>query len=198
MELKELMDVEYVGWYVDYTEGNKIVIRSDYTIDPLAEIYITLEKENHVSVTYFSSKGGGILFEESNLSPKEISIKALSAADDLFDYIINISNTKVFNGLEIYYFDEYNMNYEEAKLTINKLKNEWRLPDLFELIQIYSNKEIIGLDINYGKTLTSDLDEETEDEEFEYQFVWTINFNNGLQQSTPASNSYNIIFVKNI
>ncbi len=46
-----------------------------------------LEKENHVSVTYFSSKGGGSYFEESNLSPKEISLKALSAADDLFDYM---------------------------------------------------------------------------------------------------------------
>ncbi len=87
MELQELIDVEYEGWYVDYTEGNKIVIKSDYTIDPLAEIYITLVNENHVSVSYFSSRGGGIFFEESNLSPKEISLKALSAADDLFDYM---------------------------------------------------------------------------------------------------------------
>jgi len=111
---------------------------------------------------------------------------------------INISNTKIFNGLEIYYFDEYDMNLEEAKLTINKLKNEWRLPDLVELIQIYSNKETIGLDINYGNTLTSEIDEETKGLEFEYQFAWTINFNNGLQESTPASNSYNILLVKDI
>ena len=87
MELQELIDVEYEGWYVDYTEGNRIVLKSDYTVDPLAEIYITFEKENKVSVTYFSSKGDGFLFEESNLSPKEISLKALSAADDLFDYM---------------------------------------------------------------------------------------------------------------
>ena len=73
-----------------------------------------------------------------------------------------------------------------------KLKKEWRLPDLVELIQIYSNKETIGLDINYGKTLTSEIDEETKDLEFEYQFVWTINFNNGLQESNSASNTYNI------
>ena len=45
-----------------------------------------LEKENHVSVTYFSSRGDGIFFEESNLSPKEISQKILLAAEDLFDY----------------------------------------------------------------------------------------------------------------
>ena len=123
----------------------------------------------------------------------EISIVAKKVAQK-----INISNTKVFNGLEIYYLDEYDMDFEEAKLSINKLKNEWRLPDLVELIQIYSNKETIGLDINYGNTLTSEIDEETEDLEFEYQFVWTINFNNGLQESTPASNSYNIILVKKI
>ena len=67
-----------------------------------------------------------------------------------------------------------------------------------ELIQIFSNKETIGLDINYGNTLTSEIDEETENLEFEYQFVWSINFNNGLQESTPASNSYNIILVKNV
>ena len=86
MEIQELKDVKYEGWYVDYTEGNRIVLKSDYTVDPLVEIFITLEKENHVSVTYFSSRGDGIFFEESNLSPKEISQKILLAAEDLFDY----------------------------------------------------------------------------------------------------------------
>ena len=41
----------------------------------------------------------------------EISIVAKKVSQK-----INISNTKVFNGLEIYYLDEYDMDFEEAKL----------------------------------------------------------------------------------
>jgi hypothetical protein len=52
----------------------------------LAEIYITLEKENYVSVSYSSSNGEGVFFHAANITPKEVSERAMEAADNHFDY----------------------------------------------------------------------------------------------------------------
>jgi len=86
MKLQELIDIEYKGWYVDSTEENKVILRSDYTEDILAEVYITLEKENYVTVSYSSSNGDGVFFHGANLTPVEISERAMEAADNYFDY----------------------------------------------------------------------------------------------------------------
>ena len=86
MKIKELIDIEYKGWYVESAYDNKIILRSDYTKDMLAEIYITLEKENYVSVSYSSSNGEGVFFHAANITPEEVSERTMEAADNYFDY----------------------------------------------------------------------------------------------------------------
>ena len=86
MKLQELIDIEYKGWYVESAYDNKIILRSDYTKDMLAEIYITLEKENYVSVSYSSSNGEGVFFHGANITPEEVSERTMIAADEYFDY----------------------------------------------------------------------------------------------------------------
>jgi hypothetical protein len=86
MILQELIDIEYKGWYVESAYDNKIILRSDYTEDMLAEIYITLEKENYVVVSYSSFNGEGVFFHGANITPKEVSERTMIAADEYFDY----------------------------------------------------------------------------------------------------------------
>lgn len=86
MKLKELIDIEYKGWYVESTHDNKIILKSDYTEDILAEIYITLKKENYVIVSYSSSNGEGVFFYGANITPEEVSERTMIAADEYFDY----------------------------------------------------------------------------------------------------------------
>ena len=86
MKIKELIDIEYKGWYVESTYDNKIILKSDYTKDILAEIYITLEKENYVIVSYSSSNGEGVFFYGSNITSEEVSERTVIAAEEYFDY----------------------------------------------------------------------------------------------------------------
>ena len=86
MEIKELVDIEYPGWYVESAYDNKIILRSDYTIDNLAEIYIDLESDNYVTVSYSGRGGEGVFFHAANLTAEEISNKTVESADNYFDY----------------------------------------------------------------------------------------------------------------
>jgi hypothetical protein len=86
MTLKELIDIKYKGWYVDSAYDNIVTLRSDYTEDGLAEIYIKLENENHVEVSFNSLNKSGIFFHGSNLTPEEVSERTMEAADNYFDY----------------------------------------------------------------------------------------------------------------
>ena len=86
MEIKELIDIEYPGWYVESAYDNKIILRSDYTVDNLAEVYITLEGDNYVTVSYSGRSGQGIFFHAANLTTEEVSNKTVESADNYFDY----------------------------------------------------------------------------------------------------------------
>lgn len=86
MEIKELVDIEYPGWYVESAYDNKIILRSDYTVDNLAEVYITLEGDNYVTVSYSGRSGQGIFFHAANLTTEEVSNKTVDSADNYFDY----------------------------------------------------------------------------------------------------------------
>ena len=86
MILQELIDTEYNGWYVESADDNVITLRSDYTEDMLAEIYIKLEKENYVEVSYSSVDGDGIFFHCANLTSEELSKRTIEEADNYFDY----------------------------------------------------------------------------------------------------------------
>ena len=86
MIIQELIDIEYKGWYVESNDGNIVTLRSDYTEDDIAEIYIKLEKENYVEVSYSGVDGDGIFFHGANLTPEEISERTMEAADNYFDY----------------------------------------------------------------------------------------------------------------
>jgi hypothetical protein len=86
MKLQELIDIEYKGWYVESTEHDVATLRSDYTEDSTAEIYIKLEKENYVEVSYSGIDGDGIFFHGANLTPEEVSQRTMEAADNYFDY----------------------------------------------------------------------------------------------------------------
>lgn len=86
MEIKELIDIEYPGWYVESAYDNKITLRSDYTVDNLAEVYISLESDNYVTVSYSGRGGQGIFFHAANLTPVEVSERTIESADNYFDY----------------------------------------------------------------------------------------------------------------
>ena len=86
MEIKELVDIEYHGWYVDSVDDNKLILRSDYTVDNLSEIYIDLESDNYVTVSYSGRGGEGVFFHAANLTAEEISNKIVESADNYFDY----------------------------------------------------------------------------------------------------------------
>jgi hypothetical protein len=86
MEIKELIDIEYPGWYVESAYDNKIILRSDYTEDGLADVYITLESDNYVTVSYSGRDGQGIFFHAANLTPGEVSERTIEAADNYFNY----------------------------------------------------------------------------------------------------------------
>ncbi len=86
MKIQELIDIEYKGWYVESSNENQITLKSDWTEDEMAEIYIKIEKENFITVSYSCSDGGDIFFHSSNLTPEEVSERTMEAADNYFDY----------------------------------------------------------------------------------------------------------------
>jgi hypothetical protein len=86
MEIKDLVNIEYSGWYVESCYDNKIILRSNHTVDHLSEIYIKLQGDNFVTVSYSSSHGDGVFFHAANLTPEEISKRLTMAADEHFDY----------------------------------------------------------------------------------------------------------------
>jgi hypothetical protein len=86
MILQELIDIEYKGWYVESTEYDVVTLRSDYTEDSTAEIYIKLENGNYVIVSFTCNEGDGIFFHGFNLTPEEVSQRTIDSADNYFDY----------------------------------------------------------------------------------------------------------------
>jgi hypothetical protein len=85
MKLEDLTSVEWPGWYVHSIE-DKAILRSDWTYDPAAEIYITLEGDNFVTVSYSGIDGDGVFFHAANLTLEELSTKTIDAANDYFEY----------------------------------------------------------------------------------------------------------------
>ena len=63
-----------------------MILRSDYTVDNLSEIYIALESDNYVTVSYSGRGGEGVFFHAANLTAEEISNKIVESADNYFDY----------------------------------------------------------------------------------------------------------------
>lgn len=86
MKINEFTEVEWPGWYVDSIEDGVAILRSDWTYDPAAEIKITLESHNFVTVSYSGVNGDGIFFHAANLTLEELSKRTIDAANDYFEY----------------------------------------------------------------------------------------------------------------
>lgn len=86
MEINELTQVEWPGWYIDSIEDGIAILRSDWTYDPAAEIKIHFESDNFVTVSYSGINGDGVFFHAANLTPQELSSRVIEAADNYFDY----------------------------------------------------------------------------------------------------------------
>ena len=86
MKIEDLVEINYDGWYVDSNHENIITLRSDYTEDNLAEIYIKLEGENQITVSYSATNGQGIFFQDTISTKEEVSERTINAANEYFDY----------------------------------------------------------------------------------------------------------------
>lgn len=86
MKIEDLIEINYDGWYVDSSYENTITLRSDYTEDNLAEIYIKLEGENQITVSYSTTNGQGVFFQDTISTTEEVSERTINAANDYFDY----------------------------------------------------------------------------------------------------------------
>lgn len=86
MKKQDLIEVNYDGWYVESADDNIITLRSDYTEDPIAEIYIKLEDEDLITVSYSSQNGDGVFFQSNISTAEEVAKLTIEYANDHFDY----------------------------------------------------------------------------------------------------------------
>ena len=120
-----------------------------------------------------------------------VSIKSLGT--NLQNCISNSNNSVKIGYMDVLTTSLYNINFYEAKNSLNSIGNGWRLPTKAELQLLFASKSILSINDN---TLDLPIYWSSENSYGDTKSAWVKNFSNGSDGSMDTYSKARAILVK--